>query len=121
MYMTRERHLRTAEFITTFLDTKFSVAGIRFGLDPLLNVIPFFGPVVSTGMSLYLLWIAYRFHLGFGVYSKMMVFLLIDYLIGLIPFAGILGDLMFKANVLNLKLIRSHVPKDILQGEVVSV
>ena len=116
--MTRNRHLRNAEYITNFLDTKFSLFGLKFGLDPLFDLIPFIGPLLSVGMSCYLLYIAYQFQLGMKVYIQMLINIALDYIIGLLPFIGIFGDVFFKANVRNIRLIRLYIPKSVEHGDI---
>lgn len=113
------KHIQIAESLTNLLDTKFSIFGIRFGLDPLLDVIPFVGAHVSSLLSLYMIWIGIRIGLTAKILLVMLWNILIDYLIGLIPYVGIFGDIWFKSNVKNLHLIKKYIGKDVIFGDVI--
>lgn len=109
-------HYRLAKFLTHLLDTQFSVGGISFGLDPLLDFIPGLGDVIGLVLSVYIIWIAK----GLGVPEKEVAVMarnvIIDFIIGLIPVVGIVGDAFYKANVKNLRIIERHLEKPIIEG-----
>lgn len=117
--MVTTKHLRYAEYITNFLDTKFSILGIRIGLDPFLDFIPILGPVIGSGMSAYLLWIGIKMNVSGWILLRMLLNIFIDYVIGNVPFIGFFGDWLFKANVRNLTLLKEQVTDGVLEGRVV--
>ena len=45
--------------------------------------------------------------------------ILLDYLLGVIPFLGFFFDLFYKSNEINLKLLKPYVDPEILVGTVV--
>ena len=59
-----QNHLKTASYIADLLDNKFKVLGFRFGIDPLLGLIPGGGDLVSFLLSLYIVWIGVKFLAG---------------------------------------------------------
>ena len=89
----------------TLLDTKFSVAGIRFGLDGLIGLVPVVGDTVTSLMSLYPLAVARRHRLGGWVQAKILGNIAVDWVVGLVPLVGDLFDVGYKANTRNLRVI----------------
>ncbi len=101
-------HYRRAVILARLLDTQFQFFGFRFGLDPLIGLIPGIGDLVGVGLSLYILGIAAAFRVPQELYIRMIINVIIDYLIGLVPFIGDFGDFAFKANTRNLELLREY-------------
>jgi hypothetical protein len=87
------------------MDAQFSVAGVQFGLDALVGLIPGIGDTLTALASVYPIWIARRHNLGRNVQVRMAVNVLIDWLPGLIPIVGDLIDMAYKSNLKNLKLL----------------
>jgi hypothetical protein len=106
-----EGDLERVRKLANLLDTRFNVAGVRFGWDSLVGLIPVVGDTVTTLIGLYPLAVARKHRLGKWVQARMGMNLLGDWLVGLVPLAGDLFDLGFKANVRNLKLLEAAVEK----------
>lgn len=102
-------HIQFAKRLVQLMDTKFSFMGVRFGLDPLLDFIPFFGDLIGTIVSLYLFWIAFELKVPEKVYFRMLGNIIIDSLLGLIPVAGIVLDAFYRSNVKNLDLLEKYI------------
>lgn len=117
--MTINDHLKNAQYITEFLDTKYQLLGIKIGIDPFLNFIPLIGSFIGSLMSAYILWIAVKMQVKSTILLQMLGNILIDYLLGLIPVFGFLTDIVFKANVRNLRLLSSQLKDDILEGVII--
>lgn len=113
-------HIHFARRLTTLLDTKFKVFGIKFGIDPLLNVIPSFGSILGVCISCYLFWIAARLKVPNWVYLRMLWNIGLDYVLGVIPFVGIVADLFYRSNVKNFALLERFFDSDILEGELIN-
>lgn len=104
--------------ISYLMDEQFRFPGtkFRFGLDPILNLIPIAGDmaglVVSAGL---LLAMAKK-----GASNKLVVLMslniLLDATIGAIPIIGQLFDFFFKANSRNIKLMKEHYLEGKHQG-----
>lgn len=99
--------LRMAEL----LDTKYRIpgTGIRFGLDPIIGLIPGIGDTITMLMGLVLVFEARRIGLGRGVIAQMLLNLGLDWLVGLIPGLDIIFDTAFKAHARNARLLREAV------------
>ncbi len=114
-----ESHVALARKLTRMLDTRYSVFGIKFGIDPILNVIPGFGGLIGAALSCYLFWIAYRLKAPHHVHLRMAGNIVLDYLLGLIPFAGIVADLFYRSNIKNFALVEKLHDPDVIEGEYV--
>lgn len=88
-----DRHLAFAESLAHLMDSRFSFFGIRFGIDPILDWFPGIGDAVGLLVSLYIVWIASEFDLPQEKMAKILLNICIDFLIGLIPIAGYIGDI----------------------------
>lgn len=97
--------LARARKFAYLMDSQFSVAGVQFGLDALVGLIPGIGDTLTALASIYPIWIARKHDLGTNVQVRMAVNVLIDWLPGLIPVVGDLIDVAYKANLKNLKLL----------------
>ena len=95
------------------MDTAFVLPGtnVRFGLDGVIGLIPGIGDLVSGAISSYLIWEARRLGVSKWVLGRMMANTLIDTTIGAIPLAGDFFDVMFKANIKNMALLRRHLER----------
>ena len=104
-----ERDLQIADKLSEWLDSKFSIGGVKFGLDGLIGLVPVAGDVATGILSLYPIYLAGRHNLGGWVIAKMLGNVGVDLLVGLVPFLGDLFDVAFKANRRNFKLFREAV------------
>lgn len=104
-------YLKSASFLARLLDNRFRVFGFRFGLDPLIGLVPGFGDVLSLLLSIYILWIGINLKLPPNRIGQMVLNILIDFALGLIPVIGDISDFVYKANSRNLKIIEQHMQK----------
>jgi hypothetical protein len=103
------RLLASARTLANLFDTRFSIFGFRFGLDPVLGLIPGIGDVVSAIASVYMIFVGRQMGVSNAALLRMVVIAGTDFLIGLIPFVGDVGDAIFKAHVRNLRIIEEHL------------
>lgn len=98
------------ESLSQWLDNKFLIPGtnFRFGLDPIINLIPFLGDFIGFVMSTSLVVIMSRYGVSPKVVIKMLLNVLLDTIIGAIPVLGKFGDFFYKANEKNFKLLKDH-------------
>lgn len=101
--------LRGAQQIARLLDNRFRLLGVRFGLDPLVGMIPGVGDIVTASVSIYMLLVA--LHLGVPVTKLLQIAALIgtDILVGLVPLAGDAADFVLRPNARSLRIIEDHV------------
>ena len=92
------------------LDKAFRIPGtkIRFGLDPILGLIPGLGDLASPVFAGLLIVEGARLKVPRIILMRMAVNALADAVIGAIPFAGMVGDVFFRANTKNLALLEHH-------------
>ena len=114
-----QNHLKTASYIADLLDNKFKVLGFRFGIDPLLGLIPGGGDLVSFLLSLYIVWIGVKVELPMKKIIKMIKNTMLDLVVGVIPVFGDVADFAFKSNLMNLEILQEHIGKDAIEGELV--
>jgi hypothetical protein len=87
-----------------FPGTKF-----RFGLDPLIGLLPGLGDTASAFVSALTLIHAARRGLPKILLARMSLNILINELIGIIPGVGDAFSFWFKSNTRNYKLIQRHI------------
>jgi Domain of unknown function (DUF4112) len=92
------------------LDSRFRVPGttIRFGIDPILSLIPGIGDLASPIFAVVLIAQGLRQRVPRVVIVRMVLIALVDALIGAVPVAGNIGDVFWRANVMNLALLERH-------------
>ena len=101
----RDEHLETYE---RWLDTKFSVGGMRFGLDGVIGLIPGVGDLLTTGVSGLFVLDAWRSGARKRAIARMLGNIGVDLTLGSIPVVGDLFDFAFKSNVKNLRLLKQE-------------
>lgn len=108
-----EDALARLEALARLMDNAFVIPGTntRIGLDGIIGVIPGIGDVISGLVSSYLIWEARQLGVSKWVLSRMVANTLLDTAVGVIPFAGDVFDVMFRANMKNMALLRRHLEK----------
>lgn len=103
-----------------WLDDRFRVpgTGFRVGLDGLVGLVPGVGDVATNAVTAYIVYRAWRLGIPKSVLLRMLANLGIDTVVGIVPVAGDLLDLGFKANRRNVRLLRQHLGER-LEREVV--
>jgi hypothetical protein len=98
------------ERVVWWLESALRVPGTRWrvGLDTILGFFPGFGDVLSAMLALLVIGAAIQHRVPFVILVRMGFFLLLDLLIGLLPVAGDLADIVFKSNRRNLDLLKRY-------------
>ncbi|MGH6658791.1 MAG: DUF4112 domain-containing protein [Sphingomicrobium sp.] len=109
------------EAMERLLERSFTLPGTRqqFGLDVILEVIPIVGDVAATALGTYMLWEARNLGMSKWQMSRMATNVGVDFLLGLIPFIGLIPDFFFRSNSRNLKIIKRHLDKHHAAGALV--
>ena len=117
------QELKWLDTTTKLLDNQFRIPGteVRFGFDFIIGLIPGVGDVVSLGISGVLVSVMARKGASGMVIVKMLWNILLDAVIGSIPFIGDLFDLSYRANRRNLALLQEHYEKGEHQGSATLV
>ena len=92
------------------MDQRFHIPGtvIPVGMDSIIGLIPGIGDTASLAVSGYILHKA-RPHVSSALMGRMLWNVIIDYMIGIIPFFGDLFDVGWKANRRNVDLLKAHL------------
>jgi hypothetical protein len=126
-----EESLARLEAVGRLMDGAFVLPGtnIRFGLDAIIGLVPLVGDVISGLVSSYLIWEARQLGAPRWLIARMMGNTFLDTTIGAIPVVGDAFDLLFRANMKNMALLRRHLEKrgftraagPIIEGEAARV
>lgn len=110
MTETKQIQYNRLKNMTKWLDTKFEGPfGWRFGLDPLIGLVPVLGDLVTVCFSIYILLNAFLLGCSYAVFFRMLLNIAIEFIVELIPFFGQVFDFFWKANTKNLKLLDLHM------------
>src|SRR5699024_2419359 len=97
--------------LAELMDSRFVIPGtkIRFGLDPILGLIPGAGDLLSGMLSLYFVIIGARDGASAFVLIRMLLNILVDIVVGAIPLLGEFFDIGWKANLRNARLLDNFI------------
>jgi hypothetical protein len=124
-----EQALARLEGMARLMDSAFVIpgTGIRMGLDGLIGLLPVAGDLIAGLVSSYLIWEARQLGASRWVLGRMMANTALDTLVGAVPVLGDAFDVLFRANLKNMALLRRHLEKrgmsraagPVIEGEVV--
>jgi len=111
--LTREQRMARLDALARLLDVAFIVPGtnIRYGIDGLIGLIPVVGDLITTAISLWLVREARALGAPWHVTARMLGNVALDGMVGMVPLAGDAFDVMFRANVRNMRLLRRWMDK----------
>ncbi len=103
--------LRRLKAIANVMDSLVEVPVLRWriGVDGLLGLVPGLGDVFGLGVSGYFIYVAAKMQVSGVVLTRMVLNVVLDAVVGAIPFVGDLFDFVFKANRKNLEILEKHV------------
>ncbi len=98
--------------IALLMDDLFRVPGtrLRFGLNPILDLIPAVGDGAAALISGLTLFVAVRYRMPKVIIARMGINILLNALIGMIPGVGEAFAFWFRPSHRNYQLIRTHIP-----------
>lgn len=98
----------TLETVASLLDDVFHIPGtsIRFGLDPLIGLVPGLGDVLTGLASFLIVLAAWQRGMPRVTQARMLANIGIDTIVGAIPFFGDAFDVAWKSNRKNLRLLQ---------------
>lgn len=110
--------MQSVERMAKLLDSKFSIPGtnIRFGLDPILSLMPLLGDLITLVISSMLIYTMHNQGASRKVVVKMMLNAGLDTLIGAVPLVGTVFDVFYRSNERNIKLLKEHYYEGKHQG-----
>ncbi|MFQ4143126.1 DUF4112 domain-containing protein [Chlorogloeopsis sp. ULAP02] len=97
--------------LSRLMDTsiRIPVIGFRFGLDPIIGLIPGAGDLISTGFSAYIIYLATRLGIPRQDLKQMIFNVALETAVGAVPFVGDLFDAFYKSNIRNLAILEKHL------------
>lgn len=115
------KKLKRIRKIAKLLDTAIGIPGtkFRFGLEPILGLLPGGGDLITALISAYTIYLAASFGLEKKEILKMVRNVAIDTAVGSVPIAGDIFDAFFKSNIRNLEILENHIAKTGLDTEAV--
>lgn len=105
------KDIKHLENLAELMDSRFVIpgTGIRFGLDSLFGLVPVIGDSGTLLVTLYLTAIARKHKMPKRLIAQMYRNAAIDWGIGLVPLAGDIFDVGWKANLRNVALLKAHI------------
>jgi hypothetical protein len=111
--LSREQRLARLDALAKLLDVAFIVPGtnVRYGIDGLIGLIPIIGDIITTAISLWLVREARALGAPWYLTMRMLGNVALDGVVGAVPLVGDAFDVMFRANIRNVKLLRRWMEK----------
>ena len=99
------------------LDSRFRipVIGVRFGLDPILGLVPGLGDAAAFAFGAWIIVEAARIGAPRALLGRMLANSALDFVTGSVPVAGSLVDFVLRANTRNVRLLEQWLgaPHDV--------
>lgn len=112
-------HLKMVKILATLMDSQWSIGGVKFGLDPILNIIPWVGDVIGALISLYIVSIGWKMEISTIDKIRLIWNIILDFIVGFIPFIGVIFDLAYRANLRNIEILEKYSHGKFVEGKIV--
>ena len=108
-----QQSMARLEALARLMDGAFVIPGttFRFGLDGIIGLVPVAGDMLAGLVSTYLIWEARQLGAPRWLIGRMLANTILDTTIGAIPVVGDAFDVLFRANMKNMALLRRHLEK----------
>ena len=109
----RAERIARLDALASLLDTAILIPGtnVRFGLDAMIGLVPGIGDTITTLLSLYIVKEARALGAPRHLILRMLGNVALDGVVGAVPLAGDLFDVMWRANKRNMKLLREWLER----------
>ncbi|RTL51701.1 MAG: DUF4112 domain-containing protein [Bradyrhizobiaceae bacterium] len=106
--LTHEQRLARLDALAQLLDVAFVVPGtkVRYGIDGIIGLVPVVGDLITTAFSLWIVREARALGAPRHLVARMLGNVALDGVVGIVPFAGDAFDVMFRANMRNIRMFR---------------
>ena len=111
--LTREQRIARLEAIAKLRDVAFILPGtnIRYGVDGIVRLIPVVGDLIASAFSLWLVREARALGAPRYLVARMLGNVALDGVVGIVPLVGDAFDVMFRANMRNIRILRRWMDK----------
>jgi hypothetical protein len=111
--LSREQRLKRLEALAKLFDIAFVLPGtnIRYGIDGVIRLVPVVGDLIASAFSLWLVREARALGAPWHVTSRMLANVALESAVGMIPVAGDAFDVMFRANIRNMRILRNWMDR----------
>jgi hypothetical protein len=112
-HLTREQRLARLDALAKLLDVAFVLPGtnIRYGIDGVIGLIPVVGDIIVTALSLWLVREARALGAPWHITVRMLANVGVQGVVGMVPVAGDAFDVLFRANLRNVRMLRRWIDK----------
>jgi hypothetical protein len=112
--LTRDQRIARIEALAKLLDVAFIVPGtnVRYGIDGLIGLVPIVGDILTTAISLWIVREARAIGAPRHLVARMLGNVALDGVIGIVPVVGDAFDVMWRANMRNVRLLRKWLDKN---------
>jgi hypothetical protein len=112
--VSRRAALDRLDMLATVFDTAFILPGtnVRFGVESVLRLVPGIGDAIASALSFYLLYEASRLGVPRLLLARMAANVVLEGVVGTVPFAGDAFDIYFRANRRNVALLRKYFARE---------
>lgn len=107
----KEHNQKMLQRLVWLTDNSIPLPGTsyKFGIDPLLGLLPWVGDTLGAALSSYIIIIAARLGAPRSVLLKMAFNVALDAMVGALPGVGDLFDFAWKANQRNVRLLEHYL------------
>ncbi len=111
--LTHEQRLARLDMVAQLLDVAFVLPGtkVRYGIDGLIGLIPIVGDILTTAIALWVVREARALGAPRHLVARMLANVALDSAVGIVPVVGDAFDVMFRANMRNVRLLRRWLDK----------
>lgn len=112
----RKTHERVErlEALANFMEGAFKIPGTKIdvGWDAILGLIPGVGDLLAAGVSLWIIREARQMGVSRWTLARMVWNVAVDVGVGAVPVVGDAFDVAWKANRMNVRLLKRHLAKN---------
>ena len=109
----RDSSVARLDALATLMDAAFVLPGtnVRMGLNGLIGLVPVAGDIIGGAISTYIVWEARQLGAPGWLIARMMLNVAIETGIGAVPLLGDMFDILFRANLRNMALLKHHIAR----------
>lgn len=108
-----EQAVARLDALATLMDAAFVIPGTntRMGLAGVIGLVPGIGDLIGGAISSYIVWEARQLGVPGWLVARMMLNVIIETGVGAVPILGDMFDIMYKANLKNVALLKQYLAR----------